>query len=86
MTFQGALIKEPGVTFAVVIVQRYVLVSLVKRNRVIDEFASVFGYVPVVLMANDSRGTPTYYGREDIVESLARMPLRVIPWKEYSLV
>ena len=85
MTFQGSVIREQGVTFAVVIVKKHVLDSTSEANTAIMSFAPVFGYIPVVLMAQDSRGTPTWYGRPDIVRFLRNVPLSAIPWKEYSL-
>ncbi len=85
MTFQGALVKEQGVTFAIVIVKQAVLSNKSEANRVIVSFRRVFGSVPIILMAQDSRGTPTYYGRRDIVQFLAHTPLEAIPWKEYTL-
>ena len=45
---------------------------------------SVFG-VPVVLMAQDGRGTPTFYGRKDIANFMSGVPLNVIPWREYTI-
>jgi hypothetical protein len=41
--------------------------------------------MPVVLMAQDSRGTPTYYGRPDLSRFLANTPLGAIPWRRYTL-
>lgn len=84
MTFDGALIKEQGVSFAVVIVKRSVLDNPAQREGVRASFAPSFGGVPVVLMAQDSRGTPTYHGRQDIVRFLANRPVHAIPWRRYS--
>jgi hypothetical protein len=39
----------------------------------------------VVLMGQDSLGRPKFYGRRDIVNFLARVPLRAIPWRKYEL-
>jgi hypothetical protein len=85
MTFQGSVIREQGVTFAIVIVKKHVIDSSSEANEAIDTFASVFGYMPIVLMAQDSRGTPTWYGRRDIVNFLRNVPISAIPWKEYNL-
>jgi hypothetical protein len=82
MMFQGALLREQGVEFAVVIVKRSVLNSPSQRQEVADSFTTVFGGVPVILMAQDSRGVPTYWGRPDIVRFLANVPLQAIPWRE----
>lgn len=85
MTFQGAVIEEQGVTFAVVIVKSHVLNSRTEANRIIAAFQVVFPGIPVVLMAQDYRGVPTYYGREDISKFMASVPIEAIPWKEYSV-
>lgn len=86
MQFQGAVIKEQGVTFAVVIVKAHILNNHTEANQLIGSFQqSIFGNIPVVLMAQNSRGMPTYYGRRDIAKFMAQVPLRAIPWKEYTL-
>jgi hypothetical protein len=85
MTFQGAVIREQGVAFAVVIVKKHVIDSSAEANRTIAAFQPVFPGLPVVLMAQDHQGTPTYYGRQDIARYLAGVPLEAIPWKEYTV-
>ena len=85
MRFQGALVKEQGITFGVVIVKRHVLSDKAECERLRRSFASVFGGASIVLMAQDSRGVPSYQGRSDIVRFLANAPLEAIPWMEYTL-
>ena len=85
MKFQGAVVKEQGVTFAVVVVKKYVLSVRSKAQEVAQSFSRVFPGVPVILMAQDSRGVPTYLGRRDIVRFLANIDLRRLPWKEYAV-
>jgi hypothetical protein len=85
MTFQGAVIREQGVSFAVVIVKKHVIDSSSEASRAIDAFQPVFPGLPVVLMAQDYQGTPTYYGRQDIARFLASVPLEAIPWKQYTV-
>ena len=84
MKFQGAVIKEQGITFAIVIVKKYVTGTRSEASRTIASFQHIFPGIPIVLMAQDSRGKPTYYGRKDIVRFLAKVPLSAIPWKEYT--
>ena len=48
MQFDGALIKEQGVTFAIVIVKPYVLQSS-EKEQIRENFSSLFGFVPTVL-------------------------------------
>lgn len=85
MTIQGAVIREQGVTFAVVVVQRHVIDSGFEADRAIAAFQPLFPGMPVVLMAQDAWGTPTYYGRRDIADFMAGVPLEAIPWREYSV-
>lgn len=85
MTFQGAVIREQGVTFGVVIVQPHVIQNRIEGDRLRLAFAQVFGGIPVVLMAQDSRGVPTYYGRDDIARFMASVPMAAVPWKEYTI-
>jgi hypothetical protein len=82
--FQGAVIKEQGVTFAVVIVKQHVLNISSEANDAIASFQPLFPGIPLVLMAQDSRGTPTYYGRRDIVNFMADVPMSSVPWRDYT--
>ncbi|MDK4472294.1 hypothetical protein MWG12_08615 [Fusobacterium necrophorum] len=85
MTFDGALVKEQGVTFAIVVVKSYVLSSLKTREDARKSFAKYFPLgIPIILMAQDSRGVPTYHGRKDIVNFLSNIDFRRIPWKTYT--
>lgn len=85
MRFQGAVIKEQGVTFAIVVVKRHVLNTKSESDKAIEAFQPVFPGLPIVLMAQDSRGTPAYYGRDDIARFMAKVPLSSVPWKEYTI-
>lgn len=85
MQIEGAVIREQGVTFAVVIVKRHVLNTRFEADRAIRAFAPAFPQLPVVLMAQDHSGKPSYYGRPDLTRFLANLPLRAIPWRRYTL-
>lgn len=85
MKFQGAVAKEQGVTFAIVIVKRRVIDNKGKANQMIGAAQPMFPGVPIVLMAQDFRGRPIYYGRKDIVRFLSKVPASAIPWREYTL-
>ena len=84
MTFQGAVVREQGVTFAIVIVRSSALHTAAAGQETIRSFQPLFPSTPIVLMAQDSRGTPTYFGRRDIVDFLSHISISRIPWKEYS--
>lgn len=81
--FDGALIKEQGVTFAIILVKPSVLHSSEKES-VRNDFSSVFGYVPTILASQTNRGM-TYDGRKDIVKFLANIHPGRIPWKKYTI-
>lgn len=85
MTFQGAVVREQGVSFAVVVVKEYVLSNSSESERAIWSFAPHFPGLPIILMAQDWRGTPKYFGRKDIVNFLASIDFRRIPWRQYTL-
>jgi hypothetical protein len=79
---QGAVIKEQGVKFAIVIVKKHVVDSQSESINAINGFSRFFPGMPIVLMAQDSRGIPKYRGRNDIVKFLANTHPARIPWKE----
>jgi len=85
MRFQGALIHEQGVRFALVVVKHHVVQNRHEADKTIEAFQPAFPGVPVVLMGQDSRGTSTYYGRKDISRFMADVPLESVPWQEYTL-
>jgi hypothetical protein len=72
MIIDGAKITEQGVTFAIAVVKSHVLTSS-DHDDVRNSFIQVFGNIPIILMAQDSRGIPKYYGRQDIVKFLANI-------------
>lgn len=84
MKVQAALVKEQGQNFAVVVVKRSAFSNSADRNELAAELSALFGGVPAVLMAQDTRGVPEYYGRRDIVRWLANVPFEALPWKEYT--
>ncbi len=81
---QGAVIKEQGVTFAITVVKRHILNSQSQSQQTAQSFQSLFPGMPIVLMAQDCSGTPTYWGRKDIVNFLSSVHPSQIPWKEYT--
>ena len=84
MTFEGALVKEQGVTFAIVFVKTHVIQNTFSADEARASFSHYFPGAPVVLMAQDGRGVPTYSGRRDLVNFLANVPMESIPWKKYT--
>lgn len=85
MRLQGAVLREQGVSFAVVAVERHVVNDRARAAETIGSLRPAFAGLPVILMAQDARGRPTFYGRQDIARFLARVPVSAIPWREYTL-
>jgi hypothetical protein len=86
MILQGALISEQGVTFGIIVVKAHVTQNSFEANRFITAVGSaVFPGTPVVLMSQDHRGVPTFYGRRDIAQFLSGVPIEAIPWRQYTI-
>ncbi len=83
MQLEGAIIKEQGQNFAIVIVKSHVLNSSEKDNAM-QQFSKYFPGMPIILMAQNSSGVPTYYGRKDIVAFLSKLQISQIPWKKFT--
>jgi hypothetical protein len=83
--FEGAKITEQGVTFGIVIVQPHVLHNSQEQIGARALGIQAFGSIPIILMAQDSRGVPTYQGRPDIVRFLSNVFVEQIPWQRYTL-
>lgn len=84
MEFEGAVIKEQNVTFAVVVVKEAVVNCRTRSTEAIRSFSPIFSGLPVVLMAQDRRGRATYYGRKDLSNFLSSISISAIPWKRYN--
>ncbi len=84
MSFDAALVREQGVTFAVVAVKSHVVTTDLTRREAMTSFGTHFPGVPVVLMAQDGGGRPTFWGRPDIVRFLSHVPLGALPWRRFS--
>ena len=85
MEFQGSVVNEQGQTFAIVIVKPSVIDNHSEADNFRSTFSTVFPGMPIILMAQNSRGVPTYYGRTDIVKFLASIDFRRIKWKKYTI-
>jgi hypothetical protein len=89
MKFTGTVLKEDirgqDTTFAVVVVNEGVVKDRDAAAKTARDFRTVFPGLPIVLMAQDTNGVPIYVGRPDLVWFLAEVPIKRIPWKEYTL-
>jgi hypothetical protein len=84
-TFEAAIMKRQGVTFAIVAVSKQILDQKIVAGRTRSKLRPLFGNLPIVLMAQDAGGTPTYYGRKDLVRFLTRAKVKNLPWREYTI-
>jgi hypothetical protein len=84
MSFDAALVKEQGITFAVVLVRSHVFNSTASRDEALESFGPHFPGVPIIL-ARQRNHNMEYYGREDIVKFLAKIHHSQLPWKRYSV-
>lgn len=85
MVINGAVIKEQGVTFAIISVKphitRYTTTSIQARQN----FSYFFPNMPIILMSQNETGIPRFIGRKDIVDFLKTIRLNQIPWKKYHV-
>ena len=85
MQFEGAKVTEQGVTFGIVIVKSHVLSNSQEQSGARALGTHAFGPIPIVLMAQDGHGVPTYQGRLDIIQFLSNIFVEQIPWQRYTL-
>jgi hypothetical protein len=83
MKFHAAVMREQGVTFAVVVVRSNVLRSMPECTRAQLTFGPAFPGLPIVLLARDQQGIPAFHGPRNIVALLSNIPLDAIAWREY---
>ena len=80
-----ALVREQGVNFAVVAVKPQVLTKPKgEKDDLVAAYSLEFD-APAVLMAQDARGRPTYYGRRDLVRFLSHVLVEQLPWREFTI-
>lgn len=87
MTIDGAIIKEQGVTFAIVIVKQSAMATnqaAAETRAMFQSQIADFSGIPLILACQDSRGVFSYQGRHDIVDFLANIDAHRIPWMEYN--
>jgi len=83
MKIKGAIIKEQNVKFAVVETTTDKLKSKSDMNNIKQNFAPLFGSIPIIFMAKNAKGVPVFLGRKDIVDFLSNNDVNKIPWREF---
>ena len=85
MKLQGAVVKEQGVTFSIVVVKSTAMQTTSSADRTRAAFQHLFPETPLILACQDSKGRFKYQGRKDIVNFLANIDPSRIPWQEYTV-
>lgn len=85
MKIDGAVIREQGVTFAIVVVKPSIVDDRVRAQSAMRSFATLFPGIPVVLMAQSASGCPTYFGRPDLTRFMSNVSPSRVPWKRYTI-
>jgi hypothetical protein len=84
MKMHVAQVRDGSLEFAVVVVRPSLMSGTTReRDGAVEALSDQLG-VPAVLMIRNSRGVPTFYGRPDLVESLACRCLEELSWRELT--
>jgi hypothetical protein len=83
---EAAVVREQGVEFVVVSVNRSVAHrSNSDRASIAAQFSRRFSGRPAILCWQDSQGTFHFYGRTDIVRFLKNVSITRLPWAKYRV-
>ena len=88
MQIDGAIVREQGVVFAIVIVKPHITASQSEATSARAAYRAGirdFRAMPLILASQDSNGVFEYQGRRDIVDFLASIDASRIPWKRYTI-
>lgn len=85
LIFDAAVVKEKGITFAIVSVDASAIKDDLSINYTQRKFQLYFPFMPIILYIKDSINPPEYYGRKDIIDLIADISPNQIPWKTYKL-
>lgn len=80
-TWNVALVREQGVSFAVVGVRDSVINNSADRDQLVQSWSYELGMPAVLLGAHDHR----LYGRTDIVRFLKNVHPSRLPWRKMTL-
>jgi hypothetical protein len=81
MQFEGTVLTQQGVTFALMVVKEHVLDNPSQRDQVLHG-ATMFFKLPTVLVSDRRHRT---FGRDDIVRFLRNVNITQIPWRRYTV-
>lgn len=83
MKITAAVVREQQTTFAVVV--KPTAMQPHSRDQTQRQLQTLFPGLTLVLMSQDQAGTPTYWGRSDIIRFLATIDLARLPWREHRV-
>jgi len=81
---EGAIVKEQGTTFAIVVV-KHDIIQTNENKEAVNAYRNVFPGMPIILMGKDSLGKSAYYGPKEIVSFLSKVDPHRIPWRRYII-
>jgi hypothetical protein len=84
VSFDVAVVREQGQTFAVVAVKSHAFSSEASRTEAALSAQTRFPGMPIVLMSQGSGGRPTFWGRPDIVRFLSNVAISRLPWRRFN--
>lgn len=82
LTFTGALLTVGPLELLIVVVPPAVLEDGDESRLTVVAYHARFGK-PVVLMAQDLRGAPRYFGPDRVTPLVAATPFELIPWRQF---
>jgi hypothetical protein len=88
MIIDGAIVKERGQVFAIVIVKPSVISNpsaAAETRAALQASVRDFAGLELILASQDSSGAFQYRGRSDIVDFLASIDASRIPWRRYTV-
>ncbi len=80
-SWQGALIREQGVEFGVVLVKDHVIDNSNEREKLVTGWSLELGR-PVALMGEHRHRT---YGRRDLISWLGQVHPSRLPWRKVTM-
>ena len=85
MKFTAALVEFQSTVFAIVVVKPHIVADRVEAKIAIAGFERAFPGKTVVLMAQDEKSAPMYFGPPNLLAAIKNEPLEKFPWEEFDI-
>lgn len=85
MEIQAAVTHINNTPVAIVWVSRYAISNPIQADAFINELRQGLFDIPVVLVSNHQNQTLYYGWHDDLLQSLAHVPLMKLPWARYEI-